>query len=90
VVQVTHIRQAGGNKHEHITTVQWYSPSSGDVNTSTTATMVAWLRNKTNRAYVCDGKRIVEIGVVEATPPYIRTHADGSWTDNLLALPKIQ
>jgi hypothetical protein len=30
----------------------------------------------------------VAVGVVEATPPYIRTHADGVWTDNLLSLPR--
>jgi hypothetical protein len=27
------------------------------------------------------------IGVVDATPPYLRTHADGVWNDNLLAQP---
>ena len=30
----------------------------------------------------------VKVGVVDATPPYLRTHADGVWTDNLLALPR--
>ena len=30
----------------------------------------------------------MSVGVVDANPPYIRTHADGVWTDNLLALPR--
>jgi hypothetical protein len=27
------------------------------------------------------------IEVVQATPPYVQTHADGRWSNNLLALP---
>jgi hypothetical protein len=30
----------------------------------------------------------VNVGVVNATPPYIKTYADEVWTDNLLALPR--
>lgn len=34
-----------------------------------------------------DGRR-ADIAVVDGgTRPYLRTHADGAWTDNLLALP---
>ena len=49
--------------------------------------MVNFIREK-KRAYVCDGRRIVEVGVVDSTPPHIRTYADKIWTDNLLALPR--
>ena len=49
--------------------------------------MVDWIKNKGGQAYVTNGNLQVAVGVVEATPPYIRTHADGVWTDNLLALP---
>ena len=37
-----------------------------------------------------DGTREVQVGVVHPQygPPYLRTHADGVWTDNLLALPR--
>ncbi len=35
-----------------------------------------------------NGKR-ADIGVVEGpNGPYVRTHADGKWDDNLLALPE--
>jgi hypothetical protein len=51
--------------------------------------MVAWLRKPTSRAYVCGGAgHMARIGVVNVDPPYIRTYADGDWTDNLVALPK--
>jgi hypothetical protein len=35
-----------------------------------------------------DGRR-ADLAVVDwPTGPYVRTHADGAWTDNLLALPE--
>lgn len=40
--------------------------------------MVTWI----------EGGNTVRVGVVNATPKYIRTYADGTWTDNLLALPR--
>lgn len=48
------------------------------------------IKVKTNTFYTLDrnGKR-ADIAVVEgATGEYLRTHADGSWNDNLLALPE--
>ena len=88
MVQVTHIRMKGnGSGHDHITDVRWYSPQSGELGTSTLATMVTYIREK-KRAYVCDGRRITEVGVVDASPPYLRTYADKVWSDNLLALPR--
>jgi hypothetical protein len=34
------------------------------------------------------GIRDVQVLVVNANPPYLRTHADGQWSNNLLALPR--
>jgi hypothetical protein len=34
------------------------------------------------------GKRAIIAVVDGASGPYLRTHADGQWTDNLLALPE--
>jgi Protein of unknown function (DUF3892) len=88
VVQVTHIRlQSNSSGHEHIIEVRWYSPADGQMGSNSVASMVKFIREK-NRAYVCDGRCIVEVGVVNATPPHIRTYADKVWTDNLLALPR--
>lgn len=88
MVIVTHVRLvAGGVGHEHISEVRWWNPATGDMNSSTRRTMVDWIRDN-GLARVTDGYRLVDIRVVDADPPYIRTVADGVWTDNLLELPR--
>jgi hypothetical protein len=90
-VRITHIRQAGGTGHEHIVGVKWIDPADSGTGKSSTLEMVTWIEDKDGKAYVDDehGHR-VQVGVV--TPPqgskYLRTHADGVWTDNLLSLPR--
>jgi hypothetical protein len=88
VVEITAVHMVGGEQHEHIGEVAWTNPASGASGRSTRAAMVEFLRTPGNRAYVTDGQRTAEVGVVNADPPFIRTHADGVWTDNLLALPR--
>jgi len=88
MVYVTAIHQEDGSSHEHITSVKWRNPSTGDTGQNTKAEMVDWIKNKSGDARVTDGTNTVQVGVVDASPPYIRTYADGKWTDNLLALPR--
>jgi len=88
MVFITHIRLShGGHLHEHITDVKWRDSNNGQSGECSPAQMVDWLQ-KGNQAYVTDGIRTVEVRVVKANPPYLRTYADGVWTDNLLALPR--
>jgi len=87
-VEVTAVHMAGGDRHEHIAEVKWTNPQTQATGSSTTATMVDWLENQNGQAYVSDGTNTVNIGVVDASPKYLRTYADGIWTDNLLALPR--
>lgn len=87
MVYITHIRLSGGSKHEHISEVKWKNPSSGDTGQSTVGSMVDFIDNKGGEAKVTDGRNTVNVGVVNANPPYIRTYADKTWTDNLLSLP---
>ena len=87
MVYITHIRTSHGNQHEYITDVKWRDSSTGNTNQMTRQMAVGWLQAG-NRAYVTDGSQTVEVGVVNANPPYLRTHADGKWSDNLLALPQ--
>ena len=77
----------GGSRHEHIAWVRWYNPKTAASGDADVAGMVKFIREG-NRAYVSDGHRSADVGVVEAHPPYIRTYADKVWTDNLLALPR--
>lgn len=88
MVYVTAIHQEGGSGHEHITSVKWRNPADSNTGQSSKAEMVDWIKNKNGDARVTDGTNTVQVRVVEASPPYIRTYADGKWTDNLLALPR--
>lgn len=78
----------GGTRHEHIAEVKWRNPDDNNIGKSSRAVMVDWIDNKKGVAKVTDGKNTVSVGVVDADPKYIRTHANGKWSDNLLALPR--
>ncbi|MFF0482166.1 DUF3892 domain-containing protein [Streptomyces sp. NPDC004435] len=89
-IQITAVRlTAGGTTHEHITHLWWTNQTSGEASNSTRAQIVDWIENQAGKAYTSDaaGHR-TEVAVV--TPArgekYLRTHADGVWTNNLLAL----
>jgi hypothetical protein len=89
MIEITAIRLGEGRAHEHITDVRWRSASTS-AGQSTREAIVSWLSvSATNQAIVADGSGSVEVLVVRppGQPPYIRTWADGHWTDNLLALP---
>jgi Protein of unknown function (DUF3892) len=87
MVFVTAVHIEGSLLHEHITSVRWRNPTTGATGQSTREQMIDWIRAG-NQAHVSDGVRSVQVRVVDAHPPYIRTLADGVWTDNLLALPR--
>lgn len=88
MVHIYAVRLSGGTGHQHISSVRWKNPDTDATGTSTRAEMVDWIKNKNGFAYVCGGRHLAAVRVVNATPPYIRTFADGVWTDNLLALPR--
>lgn len=76
-----------GEGHEHIESVRWQNPNTNDSGESLRSQMVRWI-NDGGKAYVAAGQHTVRVGVVDAEPPYIRTYADGNWTNNLLSLPR--
>jgi hypothetical protein len=88
MINVTSVHMVGGSEHQHIGSVRWTNPDTGNSGESTRAKMVEWIRDKKGVAHVhgADGS-VSQVGVVDANPPYIRTYADGDWNDNLLALP---
>jgi hypothetical protein len=53
----------------------------------TTAHAVDWLQ-KGSKLVVAGDTAAVEVRVVNASPPYLRTAEDGNYTDNLVALPR--
>ena len=82
---ITHIRMSppNSNEHQHISEVQWSQP--GATGECSRSGMVEFI-NKENVVFV-HGAQDVQVGVVNATLPYLRTYADGVWTNNLLSLP---
>ncbi|MBS1686264.1 MAG: DUF3892 domain-containing protein [Bacteroidetes bacterium] len=87
--RITHIRKPNRmSNHEHITHV-------GNLSQSWIWTREAVIQSidaGTNTFYVLDAatNKRSEVGVVRPThgSPYLRTHADGYWNDNLLSLPE--
>jgi len=89
MVYITAVHMTGGSGHEHIAAVRWTNPADNSTGENTRASMVDWITNKNGDARVRDNAgHDVHVGVVQANPPYLRTHADGVYTDNLLALPR--
>lgn len=90
-IRITAIRQTGGTGHEHISHLWWTNPASGQDGDNSRAQLVDWIEVEHGAAYVANsqGKR-ADVGVITPSygPKYLRTHADGVWTDNLLALPR--
>ncbi len=76
------------NRYEHITHLG--NPSTGWK--WTREQVIASIDARTNTFYVMDSKtgKRSEVAVVRdaGKAPYLRTHADGYWNDNLLSLPQ--
>lgn len=54
--------------------------------------VIRLIEMKTASFFVVCGRDRSEVGVVYpggSRAPYIRTHADGKWDDNLLSLPRV-
>jgi len=89
-VQITHVRFGGSARTEStITDYKWKNDSTGATGESTKASMVDWIENKNGTAYVGTGTSRVSVGVVrpQGGAAYLRTYADGEWTNNLVNLP---
>jgi hypothetical protein len=85
---ITAIHMSGGEKHEHIERVRWNEPGSGNGENSRSE-MVTWI-NKGGDARVkgSAGHPDAKVEAVPGNPPYLRTRANGVYTDNLLSLPR--
>ncbi len=91
MIYVTAIRMSppDSQQHEHITHVQWHDTGNGQSNYMSKQDAVDWLnRSSSNRLWVQGNPKDAEVFVVDATPPYLRTAADGYYTNNLLSLPR--
>jgi hypothetical protein len=89
--RITHIRKPNRQStHEHITHVGSIGNMTGNW-IWPRADVIASINNGTNTFYVLEGGKRSEVGVVNPTDgrsPFLRTHADGYYNDNLLSLPE--
>lgn len=69
---------------------QVVEPDGGKTGSSSRAEMVEFIETNSGDVRVRNGKLEVKVGVItpKTGAKYIRTYADGKWTDNLLALPR--
>jgi hypothetical protein len=74
------------NPHEGITHV---GGTGGGGWVWTREQVIQSINNGTNTFFVLENNRRADVAVINGpNGPYLRTHADGNWTDNLLALPE--
>jgi len=88
-VEITNVRYGSTPKtHETIVRYKWRNPSSGAVGDHDKPSMVRFLDEEKGEAHVGSGPSQVPVGVWHPSTgsPYLRTYADGKWTNNLLAL----
>ena len=92
MIRITARHMVGGRRHEHIASVRWSEAGVNNASESTREEMVTWLdSDAAHRAIVGNyPSNYAEVGTVHPADAraYIRTYADGVWTDNLLALPE--
>ncbi|WZH35545.1 MAG: DUF3892 domain-containing protein [Microbacterium enclense] len=89
-IQITHVRFGGTKKTEdEIVEYKWKNEQTGKTGRTDKPTMVHWIDVKKGSAHVGTGSYRVNVAVVkpQKTKPYLRTHADGKWTNNLVNLP---
>jgi len=87
-IEITHVRFDGPQKtHEAISHFKWRGIETAQVGSSDKQTLVAWVDDN-GTAYVGSGTRQVKVGSVhpENSADYLRTYADGTWSNNLLSL----
>jgi hypothetical protein len=87
--QITYIRKPINGSHQHIT-------HCGNVLLGwelTSSQIIQKIESNVESYYVQDSKtgKIAYLGVVKTAghAPFLRTHADGFWSDNLLSLPNL-
>jgi hypothetical protein len=82
---------SGGSTHQHIVHLWWKNTANGTSGDNSRAELVTWIEDKGGKAYTEDS-RGNRADVAVRTPThgakYLQTHADGVWTNNLLALPE--
>lgn len=75
------------NKHPRVDSHEGITHLGGANWKWTRVDVIQSIRSKSNTFFTSVSGKRADVGVVEGqNGPYVRTHADGQWNDNLLAL----
>jgi hypothetical protein len=89
-IQITNVRFSGTEKtHQTIIRYAWVNTTTGAAGNNDKPSMVEYVDSKKNTVVVGSGANQVQVGSVhpDSGAPYLRTYADGKWTNNLINLP---
>lgn len=87
MVYVTGRTPALAGRHEHFAGVRWLGSNSSTSQTMAVAEAVQWIRHG-GASWLAGDTAALEVQVVDAFPPHLRTVADNEFTDSLLALQR--
>ncbi len=92
MIYITAISPSHSSAEHHITSVRWLAPHDGTAATMTVAAVAEWLdASESNVAKVAGEYGPSFVGVYErGGKKYLRSYADGEFTNNLLSLPYIR
>jgi len=86
---MTDVRVKCINKANRLSSHESITHLGGESWRWTSQQVISSIEDKTNSFYTMENNKRADIGVVNGpNGKYLRTHADGRWTDNLLALPE--
>jgi len=74
-----------------VESLSWVNEQTGETGMTSRLTMYDFVTNQNGQAYVADSlgnKAYIGGAISAAGNKYVRTHADGEWTNNLLSLPE--
>lgn len=89
-IRFTHIRLSNGNQHEHITHLRGLDDQGSKTYGDSRASWVSWIEGG-GSAFVQNhlgGRTAVVVVTPTSGPKFLRTVANGVYTDNLLSLPR--
>jgi len=90
-LQITGIRKPDPDSpHEAISHYRWRKDGDGSVGIDTRDSVINYLEQQNEKAYVADGSNKIWCGIRNnGHIKYLQTYADDKWSNNLLALPQV-
>ena len=91
-LRVAGVHLSGGQGHEHITELEWHMDGDAELKRASRQAIVDWLESGAgNQAFTeprFGGGQQIFVHSPYGAVKYLRTRANGVWSDNLLALPR--